>query len=795
MERLKRQGARFLFLPGFAGAHPGSFVLRRAALLGWTLGLGFAAPLSSEPPALDGNTLRIVGESELDLPYRAGLEVVAFDLFNTKPQANLAGDGGLTVTSEPDGLSRFNRRIVGVRADALSLDALSGRLSLANDVGGRRVTMVATGPRASGRADSSATVIAASETRDFRGRIEVRAEAGSVDLTVQPSGDFSSAQVGAHATGIGTDYYTGGFSGAMDVRALGGTFRIVASDGTRPNFFYAANTNAFGLRATTMAVTDFSGTIRVANRPLQSETKPTLLGSPLTAAVSVSTGRLRFAGDSGRLHASIIPPPGFTKAAMEERFRVFAIQGAGENDRVSLHDFHVVGDIDLGRGENSIILTGDTRVDGDLMAERGSMDTRLGPGRFQPVGTVRFLDLKDDTLQLEDGAQLWLQLGRSDPGKLVAEGAVSGPLGIGLLPPDSASSAREALGGPAVVLEADETDALEAFAAENSFFDFDLTVGEDSVALQATEVNGLFHLVAPSLEASARIVRGLYRSTSHAFNANERRGFFLEGFGTTRSSEGDGEYPGRTRRTGGAVLGYGGAIDTDSRFRVVFGHSQSSTRGEASRYDSRMQHWTGGVGMTQTGFGPLGAWVLDGFLFTGFWEDRITRRDAFGQAFKATPTGAFWGSRLGLKRPIQLGGKATLVPGVSIDWMHQTYRAFEERGSGVGKMAYGESSETRSMLEIGLEAVGGDASEGPFSLRIGMFYRAALEPGRREERIEVLGHDQTVRGPQPVREELVASLAPGLRLSERLRITAALEAALSDNGKALTGRFQLERRF
>ena len=71
----------------------------------------------------------------------------------------------------------------------------------------------------------------------------------------------------------------------------------------------------------------------------------------------------------------------------------YALMGGSGADTVVLTDMDLIGDINLAGGSNTLTISGNTRVQGNIAASGGDIDLQISSGMFTPVGTVRVSDL------------------------------------------------------------------------------------------------------------------------------------------------------------------------------------------------------------------------------------------------------------------------------------------------------------------------------------------------------------------------------------------------------------------
>lgn len=396
-------------------------------------------------------------------------------------------------------------RIIGV--DGALLGDLSGRVE-ADAYGGE--ALGETNAYASGLA----TAIDGMVGGDLSGVVDLYAEGGYAIATngiASASGVVVGVRGGVH----------GEMSGTLVGRAVGGFAE--SHNNAR------ANANATGIYMTSGSVSNMTGRIDVwatSGRVMLND--ETNVGDAFAYAVRATTN-LYLNVDGGTLHASINAPFGYELSVTSG---AYAVKGGIGSDIVYLKDADLIGDIDLESGTNLLVISGDTRIDGDIYAtdifgaaQRSHRalhgnDFRIMNGMLTPVGSMHVSDLRDNQLVIEGDGGLSFELYEDENSDLNSKLVVNG----GVVASNGASLAAYA--APGQNADAMNGSWYEVITATNGFdgsfvqhidslFDLHIQMGDTNVMIllgglqgQEGENTPACSSVAKTATASANAVMG-----------------------------------------------------------------------------------------------------------------------------------------------------------------------------------------------------------------------------------------------------------------------------------------------
>ena len=176
----------------------------------------------------------------------------------------------------------------------------------------------------------------------------------------------------------------------------------------------------------------------------------------------------------------------------------------------------------------------------------------------------------------------------------------------------------------------------------------------------------------------------------------ERYRSWLEGYGITSHTAGQGDFTGDKRRTWGAVGGFGVTVAPGATIGLSV--DQSETK---ATLPGNIQ--TGRLEMTQLGLtGSIehGAWTFGSALIHGFGTIHSRRTDLAGLA-TANYDAKLWGALVEVSYYWAIGN-ARIVPKLGVDWTQVETDAFTESG-GIAAVTGSSVTAERTRLTFGAE--------------------------------------------------------------------------------------------
>jgi len=699
-----------------------------------------------------------------------------------------------------------------ISADADSFASGAGE-GIAGDMTGT-ITTTATG----GTANSSNGVASAvGRAYGAGGMLGVYGDLAGTITAIATGGTATSENAGADASasayGIGenSNLFNGDFSGKIRVHATGGV-----AQGSGENIV-RAKTIAYGINATDITITNFSGSIvataiaGIEKRIGDDGIMETL--SSVTARGISANNKLSLNAHDGLIQAQVFAPEGYVLPE-EEKKSATSIWGGSGADSVTLSRMSLIGDINLNGDENNISIQDDTEIYGNIYATGGALKLDVDSGILSFTDTASIRDLNGYSVKVNSNAGLGVALYAANAETTNAALSIDGALNITQgatlsAKPAPGESGAGIIGETFIAITAENTlqEGATFVQAESSLFTIEITNINNSVYINPTALKQQDAPISSSILASVGTLNSIMNNLSkqlrskrmfvqqngkapapqgasgpamHDEGSKGEWSIYLRQFNDLGGVDSDGKVAGYDWKTYGFLLGTEKQLGENMLIGISGGAAWSDLDGTANSGSGDSELFNGSI------YGNYfkDNWYTEFGLSYGRSGNDTRRIDTAGGVYDGDYDSDLFGSWFEGGYAFEISPSFTLEPYGRMAYIHGEHDGYTERAvTGTAPMVVSSSSSDNLITELGLRASNDWTFENESIFRLGFF------AGWRQEWLDdvisvntsLLGINQKARTPEADSAALILGVDADWYITNAWSIGLRYEPTFSGN--------------